>query len=227
MADRTDAATPEPPRWQRRPTERRREILDAAALVFGEHGFESATIALVAERAGVSSGTVQHYFGTKTGLFQEVITDRFFSSAAEDEALLINHRGTYAALLRALLERTWTRLRRPGTADLMLAGMASAGNCPEAGRVVSGEVAGRFPRVLQGVIQAGVESGEFHPVNAEQLARVLGAAMKGLVVGHRRMAQFCPGAPPPEPDGAMEELLQLVERGLVKAERTDTERQAS
>src|ERR1043166_2558116 len=225
MADRTDPATSETPRWQRRPTERRREILDAAALVFGEHGFESATLALVADRAGVSPGTVQHYFGTKTGLFQEVITDRFFSSAAEDEALLINHRGSYAALLRALLERTWTRLRRPGTAELMLAGMASAGNCPEAGRVVSGEVAGRFPRVLQGVIQAGVESGEFHPVNAEHLARVLGAAMKGLVVGHRRMAQFCPGAPAPE--GAMEELLQLVERGLVRAERTDKERQAS
>ncbi|HEV8356418.1 MAG TPA: TetR/AcrR family transcriptional regulator [Gemmatimonadales bacterium] len=227
MADRNDAPTPETPRWQRRPTERRREILDAAALVFGEHGFESATLALVAERAGVSSGTVQHYFGTKTALFQEVITDRFFSSAAEDEALLINHRGSYSQLLRALLTRTWTRLRRPGTADLMLAGMASAGNCPEAGRVVSGEVAGRFPRVLQGVIQAGVEGGEFHPVNAEQLARVLGAAMKGLVVGHRRMAQFCPGAPAPEPDGAMEELLQLVERGLVKAEGTDKERQVS
>ena len=227
MADRTEAATPEPPRWQRRPTARRREILDAAAQVFGEHGFESATIALVADRAGVSPGTVQHYFGTKPALFREVISDRFFSGAVEDEALLIAHRGSYAELLRALLERTWARLRRPGTADLMLAGMASAGNCPEAGLVVSREVSGRCPRVLQGVIQAGVESGEFHPVNAEQLARVLGAAMKGLVVGHRRMAQFCPGAPAPEPEGAMEELLQLVERGLVRAERTDKERQAS
>ena len=70
-----------------------------------------------------------------------------------------------------------------------------------------------------------MQSGEFHPVNAEMMARVLGAAMKGLVVGHRRMAQYCEGAP--EPDGAMNELLQLVERGLVKAERTDKERQAT
>ena len=225
MATRTDAPSPDSPRWQRRPTERRREILDAAALVFGERGFDSATLAQVAERAGVSAGTVQHYFGTKTSLFQEVVSDRFFSGAAEDEALLIHHRGSYAELLRALLERTWARLRRPGTADLMLAGMASAGNCPEAGLVVSREVSGRCPRVIQGVIEAGVQSGEFHPVNAEMMARVLGAAMKGLVVGHRRMAQYCQGAP--EPDGAMNELLQLVERGLVKAERTDKERQAT
>ncbi len=225
MASRIESPTPEPPRWQRRPAERRREILDAAALVFGERGFESATLALVAERAGVSPGTVQHYFGTKTALFQEVITDRFFSGAAEDEALLINHRGSYAELLRALLTRTWARLRRPGTADLMLAGMASAGNCPEAGLVVSREVSGRCPRVLQGVIEAGVQSGEFHAVNPELMARVLGAAMKGLVVGHRRMAQH--GHVAPDPDAAMQELLALVERGLVTSERTENERQVS
>jgi AcrR family transcriptional regulator len=225
MADRTEVSTPDSPRWQRRPAERRREILDAAALVFGERGFESATLALVAERAGVSPGTVQHYFGTKTALFQEVIADRFFSGAVEDEALLINHRGSYAELLRALLTRTWARLRRPGTADLMLAGMASAGNCPEAGLVVSRELSGRCPRVIQGVIEAGVQSGEFHAVNAELMARVLGAAMKGLVVGHRRMAQH--GHIAADPDAAMQELLALVERGLVTAERTDKERQAS
>ena len=116
---------PDSPRWQRRPTERRREILDAAALVFGERGFEAATLAHVAERAGVSPGTVQHYFGTKSTLFHEVITDRFFSGAAEDEALLIAHRGSYAELLRELLQRIWTRLSRPGTAELLLVGMAA------------------------------------------------------------------------------------------------------
>ena len=210
MDDRTES--PEAPRWQRRPTERRREILDAAALVFGERGFESATLAHVAERAGVSAGTVQHYFGTKSTLFHEVIADRFFSGAAEDEALLIAHRGSYAELLRVLLERIWTRLSRPGTAELLLVGMASTGSCPEAGRVVSGELGGRCPRVLQGVIHAGVQSGEFRTVDAETLARVLGAAIIGLVVGRRRFAPYLQGGP--EPGAVLQELLQLVEQGL-------------
>jgi AcrR family transcriptional regulator len=210
MENRTEI--PDAPRWQRRPTERRREILDAAALVFGERGYESATLAHVAERAGISAGTVQHYFGTKSSLFHEVIADRFFSGAAEDEELLIGHRGSYAELLRVLLERIWTRLSRPGNAELLLVGMASAGSCPEAGRVVSGEVSGRCPRVLQGVIDAGVRSGEFRPVNAETLARVLGAAILGLVVGRRRFAPYCQVGP--EPDAALRELLQLVEQGL-------------
>ncbi len=205
---------PDAPRWQRRPTERRREILDAAALVFGERGFEAATLAHVAERAGVSPGTVQHYFGTKSTLFHEVITDRFFSGAAEDEALLIGHRGSYTELLRELLQRIWTRLSRAGTAELLVAGMAAAGNCPEAGKALSGEVSGRCPRVLQGVIAAGVESGEFRSVYPQTMARVLGAALIGLVVGRRRFASYCQDAP--DPHAALAELLQLVEQGLAR-----------
>jgi AcrR family transcriptional regulator len=223
MDDRTEAT--EAPRWQRRPTERRREILDAAALVFGERGFESATLAHVAERAGVSPGTVQHYFGTKATLFHEVISDRFFSGAAEDEALLIAHRGSYADLLRVLLTRIWTRLSRPGTAELLLVGMAAVASCPEAGQVVSGEMGGRCPRVLQGVIQAGVESGEFRPVDARTLARVLGATMIGMVVGRRRFAPFCQDAP--DPDAALQELLQLVEQGLALGASRTKEMQGS
>jgi AcrR family transcriptional regulator len=216
---------PDSPRWQRRPTERRREILDAAALVFGERGFDSATLADVAERAQVSPGTIQHYFGTKATLFHEVIADRFFSGAAEDEALLINHRGSYADLLRVLLERTWVRLSRPGSAELLLVGMASAASCPEAGRVVSGEMGGRCPRVLQGVIQAGVANGEFRSVNAETLARVLGAAIIGLVVGRRRFASYCQVGS--EPGAALQELLQLVELGLVTEKARTKEMQGS
>src|ERR1043166_135436 len=204
MADRTDAPTSEAPRWQRRPTERRREILDAAALIFGERGFESATLALVAERAGVSAGTVQHYFGTKTALFQEVIADRLFSGVTEDEALLINHRGSYTALLRALLERTWTRLSRPGTAELLLVGMASAGNCPEAGRVVSGGMSGRRPRGPRGVVEGG----------GEVVARVRGGAVVGLIGGRQRFAGYCGGAGARGPSATLGELLELVERGL-------------
>jgi AcrR family transcriptional regulator len=203
----------EAPRWQRRPTERRREILDAAALVFGERGFESATLAHVAERAGVSAGTVQHYFGSKGSLFQEVLTDRFFSGAAEDEALLINHRGSYAELLRQLIERMWTRLNRPGNADLLLVGMASAPSCPEAGQVVSGEMGTRCPRVFQGVLEAGIRQGEFRPVNPEPMARAIGASVIGMLVGRQRLLRLCQGQLP-EPGAVLQEFLELLERGL-------------
>jgi AcrR family transcriptional regulator len=46
----------------------RARIRDAAMQLFGEHGFEGATIRGIAEAAGVSSGLVRHHFGSKQAL---------------------------------------------------------------------------------------------------------------------------------------------------------------
>ena len=48
----------------------RARIRDAAMAQFAERGFKDATIKGIAEAAGVSTGLVQHHFGTKDGLRQ-------------------------------------------------------------------------------------------------------------------------------------------------------------
>lgn len=49
----------------------RQKILDAAALEFGERGYDGATVRSIARRAGVDAALVHHYFGTKAELFTE------------------------------------------------------------------------------------------------------------------------------------------------------------
>jgi len=68
MASTTQVATAEE-RRERRKTARREAILSAARRVFAEKGFEGTTIADVAREAGVASGTVYLYFGSKLELF--------------------------------------------------------------------------------------------------------------------------------------------------------------
>lgn len=70
------APAPEPAPRRGRARGRRRgsgdtkgAILEAARAVFGEHGFERGTIRAVAARAKVDPALVQHYFGSKEGLF--------------------------------------------------------------------------------------------------------------------------------------------------------------
>ncbi|MHA6623116.1 TetR/AcrR family transcriptional regulator [Pseudonocardia sp. DLS-67] len=48
----------------------RARIRDAALLLFAEHGPAGTTIRGVADAAGVSTGSVQHHFGSKAGLRQ-------------------------------------------------------------------------------------------------------------------------------------------------------------
>ncbi len=68
MTSTTEVATAEE-RRARRKTARREAILAAARRVFAEKGFEGTTIADVARKAGVASGTVYLYFDSKLQIF--------------------------------------------------------------------------------------------------------------------------------------------------------------
>lgn len=53
--------------------QRRTDILNAALEVFAKNGFDRATIAEIAEIAGIGKGTVYEYFKSKKELFEDMI----------------------------------------------------------------------------------------------------------------------------------------------------------
>jgi AcrR family transcriptional regulator/RimJ/RimL family protein N-acetyltransferase len=61
----------------------RARILDAAAELFAKYGFAGTKVTMVAKAAGVSSQTVRRLTGGRAELFEEVITTRSHSSAAQ------------------------------------------------------------------------------------------------------------------------------------------------
>lgn len=52
---------------------RREQICRAAASVIAEHGFAGATMRLVAERAGVSTGMLNHHFSNRMAMLEETL----------------------------------------------------------------------------------------------------------------------------------------------------------
>ena len=64
---------------------RRQAILDAAAEVFQETGFERTTMAAICERLGYSKATLYNYFASKEELFSAVVFD---ATEAEFQATL-------------------------------------------------------------------------------------------------------------------------------------------
>jgi len=63
-------------------------LLDAAAVVFGEVGFDTAQTPDIARQAGVSTGAFYRYFDDKRQIFLEVCTQRMERSTAEVAAQL-------------------------------------------------------------------------------------------------------------------------------------------
>lgn len=57
----------------------KKQILDAATLEFGEHGYQATTIRKIGEAAGVDAKLVHYYFGTKENLFGIAIAEIFRS----------------------------------------------------------------------------------------------------------------------------------------------------
>ncbi|WP_424212435.1 TetR/AcrR family transcriptional regulator [Streptomyces sp. BI20] len=80
---------PEPKQARSRVT--RRHLLEAAVSCLAEHGWVGTTVAVVAERAGVSRGAAQHHFRTREELFTAAIAHMAEARSRELPALLPEH----------------------------------------------------------------------------------------------------------------------------------------
>jgi TetR/AcrR family transcriptional regulator, mexJK operon transcriptional repressor len=68
--------------------DKRRAILDAAAPIFGNEGYERASVDAIAAAAGVSKPTIYSYFGGKEQLFRESVADSAVEQNAEALAVI-------------------------------------------------------------------------------------------------------------------------------------------
>jgi AcrR family transcriptional regulator len=92
-------------RWAKTGATQQR-ILDAAAVVFREHGFTAATIGDVVTASGASIGSIYHHFGGKCELFL-AIHERL-SVTVENQIAATGAQAGFSAQARGYLEAIWT-----------------------------------------------------------------------------------------------------------------------
>lgn len=61
----------------------RQRMMDAAEAVFADAGYGGATMAAIAREAGISTGNLYRYFGSKDDLFYAVFTEAFAAELLE------------------------------------------------------------------------------------------------------------------------------------------------
>lgn len=86
----------------------RRAILEAARKLFTEHGYPSATVRVLAEKAGVAVRTVYLAFGSKQGVLLALIDD-MAKVAGEDEGAAEAARATDGETLVRIVARVYRR----------------------------------------------------------------------------------------------------------------------
>jgi AcrR family transcriptional regulator len=132
----------------------------------------NATLDQVAQRAGVSKGTIYLYFSNKQELFRQTIRQALAPPGGEDPAL---RAGSAGRQLRDTINEQWEFLTcEPAlTATRLLA--AEQWQFPDLAELYGAEVVGRFTDEVTRILELGVRAGEFRDLDAPIAARMLAA----------------------------------------------------
>jgi AcrR family transcriptional regulator len=170
------------PRWQRRKDERPGEILNAALDVFAARGFAAAKLDEVAARAGVSKGTLYLYFESKEELFRNVVRGLLLPNVAMAERRIAEHKGPAGELLRGLVLTFGRMITESKLGVIPKLIVAEAANFPDLVKFYYEEVIKRGMRAMAGLLQRGVDAGEFRPIPIEQFMPLMMGPLLLLIV---------------------------------------------
>jgi TetR/AcrR family transcriptional regulator, mexJK operon transcriptional repressor len=115
---------------------KRRQILSGAREVFGELGFERASVDLIATRAGASKATVYNHFQDKKALFVASVVEGCDEMRAGLRRCLEQPGEDLVASLQRVGEEMMAVFLSPVVAGLFRQSIAEAARFPEIGRMV-------------------------------------------------------------------------------------------
>ncbi|MCV2393588.1 TetR family transcriptional regulator [Actinotalea sp. M2MS4P-6] len=153
---------------RRAPGESRQAILDAARRLFGEVGYQGATIRRIARDAGVDPALVIQYFGSKDGLLEACL------EVPLDVELVLSGAREHGDLGTELVRRALRAWEEPRTRDAILSLIRTGLSHERAAEALSALIS----RAVLSVVQR-VASGDDAPLRAA----LAGSQMAGLIIG--------------------------------------------
>jgi AcrR family transcriptional regulator len=178
----------------------RQRVLDAAAAVFADHGYDGARVAQIATRAGLSVGAIYNHYGSKAELLAAVVERH---SADELGRLLATAEPDGLLDLIELLGRALED--RPGGAPRLAVVIRAARRDADVHRVLEREVAGR-ESLLADVVRFGQRADEVAAdVDAAAVARFC------LMLGLGSLLVQALDLPPTDPDAWASFITRLVD----------------
>src|SRR4029077_18407257 len=146
---------------RRRKAERPQEILEAAFVEFSRNGYAMTTLDQIAERAGVTKGTIYVYFENKEHLFISMVRELTKATLDAVHGMFERHEGSNAGLLRELFSFIYQHIvedRRRREVVRML--IAEAPRFPALADRYFEEIHRPCLDLLKKAIQRGIDRGE-------------------------------------------------------------------
>jgi AcrR family transcriptional regulator len=149
---------------RRRKAERPTEILEAAFEEFSRNGYAATTLDQVAQRAGVTKGTIYVYFESKEHLFISMMKELTKPTMDSVMEMFERHEGSTADLLRDQFGFIYRNIVDDGRRrEVVRMLIAEAPRFPELSDRYHEEIHRPCFALLERTIQRGIERGEIRP----------------------------------------------------------------
>ncbi|HTK80616.1 MAG TPA: TetR/AcrR family transcriptional regulator [Rhizomicrobium sp.] len=204
-------------RWRRRKRARPQEILEAALAVFAEKGFSATRMDDIAQRAGVTKGTIYLYFDSKEEVFKSLVRESIGETIARVSENATAFQGSARELLVFVIRAIGGFLRTSDRVVLPKIILAEAGNFPELLRFYRFEVVEKGIALLSSIIARGIEQGEFRRIAPEHAVRLCIAPLLFAALWRTTFAQFDPE--PYDLAGLVDAHIDVLLRGLADGNR--------
>jgi len=160
--------------------ERKKRIVDAAMRVFARKGFFEATVSEIAKEAKVSDATIYEYFPNKEKLLFEIPKEATLNGMGELKFLLQCLRGAANKLRAFIYHQLQFYQNNPDCAAVILLVLKPYREYP---KTPGYETIRVWSRIVTGIIQEGIDSGEFKADTNPYILRtiILGAIEHAVI----------------------------------------------
>lgn len=179
--------------------ERRQQIMEAAITCFAENGFYETSMDDIVKVAGLSKGSLYWYFKSKRDLFKSLI-EMWFEEIMDGLMEAVEHAESANEKLSVMVDAVKkTVALQPELARAQLEFFAMALRDEEIQNWLRENYALQR-EFFAGIVQYGIERGEFRPLPADAVARMIMAYFDGAWL-HQELLEARPST---------EELLEEV-----------------
>tara|TARA_Y100001970_G_scaffold196588_1_gene239085 strand:- start:151 stop:747 length:597 start_codon:yes stop_codon:yes gene_type:complete len=162
---------------------RQDRILSGALNVFKERGLDGATMDEIANASGFGKATLYYYFKSKEDVFSAILQEGWEKIWESLEPIIAGTSSPRKTFVNVLIKIAENAQKRPGLFEFLF-------NVPKAIKIDNQpwkEYQYRLYSVIQGLLEDGIERGEFPQVDPQLMFKALGGLFMGLVfMGDRK-----------------------------------------
>jgi len=160
-----------------KPEDTRQRVIDGAAQVFAELGFERARVTDIAKAAGLSSGAMYNHFESKAELLAAVV-----ECHAGNQLMRLVESGDASGLLEVIAARGRQLTGNRVEAPLLIEAITAARRDPDVLRVLTEQVSGREALFTHAIALAQASGEVVDDVDPRAVARFMFMVLLGSLL---------------------------------------------